>query len=283
MTAHSSLLRPRDTDALRAALRQVALQGSVPVLFGGEVQGDSLLVSELVGTRTGVLRGLVVRSRSGLGGASMVAGRPLSVADYHSAASITHDYDTPVLSEGIRSVLAVPVLVDGMPRAILYGAYRTAAPFGGSIADLMVDSARRLGQELQIRDEVDRRLLMQQSQLVDSGEAGVDVEGVREVHAELRRLAADPEPATGGQLRLLADELLRALAREAPASTGPLTGREIDVLAQVALGCTNKQVAERLSLRPETVKGYLRGAAVKLGTHTRHEAVSRARRLGLIP
>lgn len=271
-------------DALRAALRQVALQGSVPVLFGGEVQGDSLVVSELIGTRTGVLRGLMVRSRSGLGGASMVAGRPLSVADYHSAASITHDYDAPVLSEGIRSVLAVPVLVDGMPRAILYGAYRTGAPVGGCTADLMIDAARRLSEELRVRDEVDRRLLMQQSQLRDvSSEAGVDVEAVREVHAELRRLAADPEPVTGGHLRLLADELSRALTGEALAAAEPLTSREIDVLAQVALGCTNKQVAERLSLRPETVKGYLRGAAVKLGTHTRHEAVSRARRLRLIP
>ena len=54
----------------------------------------------------------------------MVAGRPMSVADYRNASSITHDYDAPVLSEGIRSVLAVPVVVDGTARAVLYGAYR---------------------------------------------------------------------------------------------------------------------------------------------------------------
>ncbi len=47
----------------------------------------------------------------------MVAGRPLSVADYRNASTITHDYDAPVLTEGIRSVLAVPVIVDGLPRA----------------------------------------------------------------------------------------------------------------------------------------------------------------------
>ena len=71
-----SLLRPRDADALRATLRAVATEGDVPVLFGGEVHGDTLLLSEFVGTRTQNLRGLAVRSRSGLGGASMVAARP---------------------------------------------------------------------------------------------------------------------------------------------------------------------------------------------------------------
>ena len=102
------MLRPRDADALRAELRHVAVEGGVPVLFGGEVHGNALLLSEFVGTRTGLLRGLVVRSNSGLGGASMVAGRPLAVADYRSAATITHDYDTPVLSEGIQPCSRCP-------------------------------------------------------------------------------------------------------------------------------------------------------------------------------
>ncbi len=47
------------------------------MLFGGEVHGDTLLLSEFVGTRTQNLRGLGVRSRSGLGGASMVAASPM--------------------------------------------------------------------------------------------------------------------------------------------------------------------------------------------------------------
>ena len=59
--------------------------------------------------------------------------------------------------------------------------------------------------------------------------------------------------------------------------------RELDVLTQVALGCSNAVAAKRLSLRTETVKSYLRSAAAKLGAHTRHEAVSKARRAGLLP
>jgi len=62
-----------------------------------------------------------------------------------------------------------------------------------------------------------------------------------------------------------------------------LAPRELDVLAQVALGCTNSETAQRLSLRPETVKSYLRSAMTKLGARTRHEAVVRARRLGFLP
>ncbi|MCV7227644.1 helix-turn-helix transcriptional regulator [Mycolicibacterium komossense] len=280
-----ALLRPRDTDALRAELRQVATVGSVPVLFGGEVHGDTLLLSEFLGTRTAMLRGLGVRSSSGLGGASMVAGRPMSVTDYRSASSITHDYDAPVLCEGIRSILAVPVLVDGVARAMLYGAYRVGGPIGDRTAGLMVASARRLSMEFKVRDEVDRRLRLREAHLAGFGETVAAPEDIRAVHAHLRRLASDSTvaPGTAAQLRRLADRLVGAISAEQTAVSAPLTARELDVLAQVAMGCTNSEAAQRLSLKPETVKSYLRSAAAKLGTKTRYESVSRARRARLIP
>jgi DNA-binding CsgD family transcriptional regulator len=277
----SPLLRPRDSDALRAELRRVALLGEVPVMFGGEVHGDTLVITEYLGVRTSGLRGLAVRPNSGLGGASMVAARPLSVADYRNAAGITHDYDGPVLSEGIQSVLAVPVLVDGRARAMLYGAYRSGAPFGGRVTDLVLESARKLGEEFRIRDEVDRRLRLRESQAAGHGDGGVDAEQVRAVHAELRRLAGEAPAGLQERLRVLADKL--SGTGDEAAGTAPLTRRELDVLAQVALGCTNAEAAQRLSLKTETVKSYLRSAATKLGTRTRYEAVSRARQLHLIP
>jgi LuxR family transcriptional regulator, regulator of acetate metabolism len=281
----SQFLRPRDTDALRAELRYVAAEGAVPVLFGGEVHGDTLLLSEFFGTRTAMLRGLAIRPSSGLGGASMVAGRPMSVADYRNASTITHDYDTPVLSEGIRAVLAVPVLVEGTPRAMLYGAHRAGAPIGGRTAELMVASARRLSIELRVRDEVDRRLRLREAHLAGVGDSVAAPEEIRAVHAELRRLASDASatPAHRAHLRRLADRLVGAISGGVPSVSAPLTTRELDVLAQVALGCTNSEAAQRLSLKPETVKSYLRSAAAKLGTHGRHQAVSRARRSRLIP
>ncbi len=54
-----------------------------------------------------------------------------------------------MLQEGIKSILAVPVVVEGRSRAVLYGAYRAAAPIGDRTADLMIASAaRRLSREL---------------------------------------------------------------------------------------------------------------------------------------
>ncbi|OBF27854.1 helix-turn-helix transcriptional regulator [Mycobacterium sp. ACS1612] len=277
MRTGASLLRPRDADALRAELRRVADESGMPLLFGGEVHDDTLLLTEFFGARTAGMRGLAVLPSAGLGGATLVSRRPMSVADYRSASSITHHYDGPVLQEGIRSIVAVPVVVDGRSRAVLYGAYRAAAPIGDRTADLMIASARRLSRELSIRDEVDRRLRMRDAHQV----GGAASEEVREVHAQLRKLAADPSspPALQAQLRLLADRLARG--RSAPAAV--LSARELDVLAQVALGCTNAEAAQRLSLKPETVKSYLRSATAKLAAHTRHEAVAKARRARLLP
>lgn len=275
-----SLLRPRDADALRAELRTVAATTALPVAFGGEVHDDTLVLSEFIGTRTAGLRGLAVRPRSGLGGATLIAGRPLSVADYRRAVTITHDYDGPVLGEGIQSVLAVPVVVGGRARAVLYGAHRSAAPIADRTADLMVAAAHRLAVELRVRDEVDRRLRLRDAQAANTG--GVPgVEDIRDVHAELRALAA--RSPQGARLRSLADRLARALDDAPAAADSPLTRRELDVLAQVALGCSNAEAAQRLSLGAETVKSYLRSAAAKLGTRGRHESVSKARLLRLLP
>ena len=281
MVSGSPLLRPRDADALRAELRRVAESG-MPLTFGGEVHDDTLLLTEFFGTRTGGMRGLAVLPSAGLGGATVVARRPMSVADYRRASSITHDYDGPVLQEGIKSILAVPVVVEGRSRAVLYGAYRAAAPIGDRTADLMIASARRLSRELHIRDEVDRRLRLRDAHLAGMGAGRVATEEIREVHAQLRRLAADPSapPALAAQLRVLAEQLARGRSG-GPAAA--LSARELDVLAQVALGCTNAEAAKRLSLKPETVKSYLRSATAKLGAHTRHEAVAKARRARLLP
>ena len=119
MVARPPLLRPRDADALRAELRRVAGESGMPLTFGGEVHDDTLVLTEFFGTRTSGMRGLAVLPSAGLGGATVVARRPMSVADYRMASSITHDYDGPVLQEGIRSILAVPVVVEGTPRAVL--------------------------------------------------------------------------------------------------------------------------------------------------------------------
>ncbi|WP_327119944.1 LuxR C-terminal-related transcriptional regulator [Nocardia sp. NBC_01730] len=281
---HTALLRPRDGDALRAEIRWVASQAEVPVVFGGEVDGDTLLLSEFVGTMTNGLRGLSVLRTSGLGGRVMDSGRPASVADYRNASSITHHYDGPVAGEGIRSVLAVPVVVDSRSRVVLYAATRGGSPLGDRTADLVVRAGRRLATEIALRDEVDRRLRLLELTTPSAGTAPAVTEELRDIHAELRGMARSAEDdRLRGRLHAVCERLTRVLVGEPTPDSPKLCRRELDVLSQVALGCTNQEAAQRLSLGPETVKSYLRNAMVKLEAHSRHEAVVAARRHGLLP
>ena len=59
-----------------------------------------------------------------------------------------------------------------------------------------------------------------------------------------------------------------------------LTAREHEVLALVALGKTNEEIARRLWLAPGTVRKHLENVYAKLEVHTRTAAV--ARLLGLV-
>ncbi|ATQ27497.1 LuxR family transcriptional regulator [Rhodococcus ruber Chol-4] len=280
----SPLLRPRDSDALRGELRRTAAEALIPVVFAGEVRDGNLHLTEFFGTRTNALEGVVVPPRAGLGGLVVDRARPATVPDYGRSSSITHHFDRPVLGEGLRSILAVPVMVSGAARAVLYGAIRECSPLGDRAVGAFVQAARRLSSEIAVRDEVDRRLAMLGS-LDRPAESPVAAAQIRDVHAELRGLAQCVEDAgLQRKLRDLSDRLAGALGGAAPLQSDVvLSPRETDVLAHVALGCTNAEIADRLSVGPETVKSYLRSAMGKLDAHTRHEAVVSARRLGLLP
>lgn len=84
----------------------------------------------------------------------------------------------------------------------------------------------------------------------------------------------------------LAVRLLRLKAGKEPRLTAPpipnLTPREAEVLAQLATGLSNKEIARNLSLSPATVKDYLDRLYAKLEARNRVEALERARELGLV-
>ncbi|MQY31768.1 hypothetical protein [Nocardia aurantia] len=62
---------PRDSDAWRAQLREVAAFPGLPVVCGGCVRVDTLVIGEFFGTRTGAIGGPVVAPDSGLGGLAL--------------------------------------------------------------------------------------------------------------------------------------------------------------------------------------------------------------------
>lgn len=79
--------------------------------------------------------------------------------------------------------------------------------------------------------------------------------------------------------RVLDPELSRRLAAGKP---GQLTARERDVLALVAQGLGNREVARELGLAEETVKSYLSNVLQKLQASDRTHAVVIALRRGML-
>jgi DNA-binding CsgD family transcriptional regulator len=267
------------------AVAELARRTHFPLAFGGLEHDGAVHVTTIVGARTRSIEGLVVRAERGLGGRALVERRPRMTLDYRTARSITHDYDRAILGEGIATLFAVPVLVRGSARGVLYCGSWAQAPVGELEARPAFDVAGELGTELRVREEVDRRL-----STMPTSENGLSVgvrEEIRESYAQLRSIAAT---VGDDDVRRRLEELearLAALTGDAPSSHDDtdihLSRREIDVLACAAVGSTNGEIAASLHLRETTVKSYLASAMAKLDASTRHAAVARARRAGLLP
>jgi len=91
------------------------------------------------------------------------------------------------------------------------------------------------------------------------------VEVIRQVHAGKKRIPPQ-----------LAAQLAEHVSDEA------LTGREIEVLGQIAGGNRNKDIAEQLFISEETVKVHIKHIMEKLGANDRTEAVAIGVRRGII-
>ncbi|WP_294255780.1 response regulator transcription factor [uncultured Sphingomonas sp.] len=91
------------------------------------------------------------------------------------------------------------------------------------------------------------------------------LEAIRSVHHGGKHL--DASVATAIALHVLDEDL---------------TDREVSVLTLAAWGNSNKQIAARLALSEETVKGHMKALFAKLGASDRTHAVTIAAKRGLI-
>lgn len=276
-----------EADLVAHAVRELSRRTRFPVAFGGLVEDGVVPVTSIIGTRTHSLEGLRVRPERGLGGRAMTELRPRMTSDYGASRQFTHDYDGFVLGEGLRTLLAIPIVVEGRSRGVLYAGAWEETPVGGVSAAPAMTVADSVASELRIRDEVERRLrsFSPRPQSVSSSQ----LEELRESFTELRSISADiADVAVRERLSLVEKRLLAVAFDEPPVTTSPvptvhLSPREIDVLACASLGATNAEIATQLGLREGTVKAYLGTAMSKLDASTRHAAVARARRAGLLP
>jgi DNA-binding CsgD family transcriptional regulator len=80
----------------------------------------------------------------------------------------------------------------------------------------------------------------------------------------------------GGHRPLPFDGNPRALA-----SLG-ISPRELTVLNELAAGRSNKEIAQRLNVSPNTVKTHIARLFEKLGAERRGDAINKARELGIV-
>jgi two-component system NarL family response regulator len=91
------------------------------------------------------------------------------------------------------------------------------------------------------------------------------VDAIRQVHAGKERIPEDIRARLHARL-----------------SQPTLTGREAQVLALLARGLRNKEVARQLNISEDTARAYVRSIFVKLNVHDRTAALSEAIKRGLV-
>ena len=103
--------------------------------------------------------------------------------------------------------------------------------------------------------------------------------------ASARPSPADGFPAADAIVEATPNGYSPALrSRAAPDDVVPeaLTSRELEVLAHVAQGMSNKAIADALGISDQTVKFHVAAIIAKLGASNRTDAVRRAIRRGLV-
>ena len=206
--------------------------------------------------------------------------------------------DHPILREGLRRLLeddggfeVVGQAADGaeavrlarglrpdvllldlaMPRASGLDALRELSAAGAgpkvllltvAIDDAQVVEALELGARGVVMKEAATELLFKAIRSVVAGQYWVGRDIVTDIVRHLRERAA-------------------AVARRGPSPAERLTGRERGIVALVAAGASNREVAQKLSLAEDTVKHHISNIFDKLGVSNRAELASYAASRGL--
>ena len=202
--------------------------------------------------------------------------------------------DWALVRLGIRTVLADRGVALLGEAEVAREGIRVAAQRGadlvvvGSVGDLAqgaaVRAAKRLPQAPSVVALVGRADAGELAGLLGSGVDGLLLRstGAEELGGAFQRLQAGERvvgpalaPLLLGAVDLAADGAERHRA-------GPLTVKELEVLARVAEGAPNRAVASALHITPATVKTHLEHIYEKLGVSSRQDAVVRAVALGLL-
>ncbi|HKS45833.1 MAG TPA: ATP-binding protein [Amycolatopsis sp.] len=128
--------------ALRQSVARLIESGVVDVAWVGESGvGPGLTIGVTAGTRTDVLADLPVPAGSGLTGKVYEHTTLDWVDEYVTSSAITHDFDQHIQIEGIRRLIAVPIVQDGHTLGVLAAGARKAGAFGDRVIEQVVAAA----------------------------------------------------------------------------------------------------------------------------------------------
>jgi DNA-binding NarL/FixJ family response regulator len=100
------------------------------------------------------------------------------------------------------------------------------------------------------------------------------MQGLDYVRAMLAEIGAERFPGANAD---------RPPRRRGPRANPYPTGRELEILRQLARGATNQTIADVLHISPKTVMHHTSRIYRQLGVRGRAEAVATAIRTGLVP
>jgi DNA-binding NarL/FixJ family response regulator len=194
--------------------------------------------------------------------------------------------DHPLLREGITAIIAgetdMRVVGEASDGVAAIDAFRRLSP-DVTLMDLRLAGMSGLDAMIAIRAEFPAARII----ILTSFEGDVEIQRALKAGARAYMLkSTDPQAMVevirqvhAGRKPIPAD----VAARLAEHFTDePLTDREVEVLAQIATGLGNREIAEKLYISEETVKVHVRHIMVKLAVSDRTQAVAVGARRGVI-
>jgi two-component system NarL family response regulator len=153
---------------------------------------------------------------------------------------------------------------------------------GLEVVDKIIDACPTTKVVLLTSSESEEDLLM----AIKQGASGYIVKDTGfpqlvEAMSQVAKGGAVVSPAMGAKLFDVVAHLLRN--RELNSTRRPsLTGREVQILQNIADGMTSKEIGDQLFISENTVKNHVRNILDKLGLKSRHDAVRYAEQAGLV-
>jgi len=130
--------------AINRMINHVPEMAGVDMAFFGTPSAADQIVLHHPVNASDAVEGLTAPIGATLAGKVLAARRPLWVCDYRAAAGITDHFKTAAEAEGMKAVIAAPMIRDGALIGVLYGANRRGTDFGDRTATALEEIATRM-------------------------------------------------------------------------------------------------------------------------------------------